>query len=172
MALATSLIYVLVLTILGTAVYWTTRRDIVHTGLDVKRVRADFAAESAAQWALIEVARYDGGRKPFTRGTHDPTGMNPIPIQDSHGNKNPAALHPDELANYAGSQVRLDADGWIVLDAGHAGNTFSRGGNEVLSFKVWYPDSLTMRVTGKAKVEGTVADIDVISRLDSAWVPF
>lgn len=170
LALAGSLVLLIVLALLGTGVYWSTRSDVVHAGRDARRMRADFAAESAVQWALLEVSRYDGGRVPYAKGTHDASGATPIPKQVG-GARNPAFLDPDSLALYPGRTVRLDGDGWIVSAASQADKTFSGGKNETLAFKVWYPDARTLRISGRGEVEGVTARMDIISRLDSTLVP-
>lgn len=46
------------------------------------------------------------------------------------------------------------------------------GGAENLAFKVWYPDDSTLRITGKADVDGATAQLDMVSNLKEVAVPF
>lgn len=173
-ALVGALVLLIVLTALGSGVYLTTRRDIVHTGRDLDRVRAEFAAESAAQWALVEVSRYDGGRRPYSRATHDRSGRNPLhpdPGSDPTAAGEFSGLDPGRLSAYSGAEVRRDSEGWIVLTHRRREGTFSRGASETLAFKVWYPDPITVRVSGRGTVDGASAVVEVRGLLDPALVP-
>src|SRR3954468_1564786 len=81
-ALASVLIFLLVLSILGTAAYRNVGTDITHSGKDFRRVQAEFAAESALQWGLLELSRVRPGKLPFTLATHAADGM--LVLKDEH----------------------------------------------------------------------------------------
>jgi hypothetical protein len=175
MTIIGTLVLLSALTMLGSGVYLTTHRDIVHTARDTDRIRAEFAAESAVQWALLELIRYDGGRRQFTRATHDRNGITPLspdprpdPVMDGEFR----GLDPRRLSAYSGSRIRRESDGWIALTATSKAGTYSRGPSENIAFKIWYPDRSTIRVSGRGTVDGTTAILEVKGRLDSAWVPF
>lgn len=170
LALASALVLIIVLGLLGSGVYWTTHSDIVRSGRDLRRVRSDFAAESAVQWALLELSRTDGGRTPFTLATHDSSGNSPLPAMVG-GKRNKAVFDPSLLSAYPGRRVEMDPDGWVVSQGFGQQRTFSSGKDELLAFKVWYPDHRTLRISGRGEVEGKSSTMDVLSRLDTAWIP-
>lgn len=173
-ALAGALIFLIVVTVLGSGIYFTTRRDIVHSGRDLSRMRAEFAAESAVQWALMEVSRYDGGRRPYSRATHDRDGMTPLhpdPGRDADHMGSFKGLDPRKLSRYPSATIRRGQDGWMVVTTDRKEASFSGYPTETLAFKVWYPDQATIRVSGRGTVAGVSATLEVKGRLDPALVP-
>ena len=48
---------------------------------------------------------------------------------------------------------------------------FSGGGVETISFKAWYPDDSTLRITGRGMVKGTQAELELRSELKPAYLP-
>lgn len=175
MTIIGTLVLLSVLTMLGSGVYMTTHRDIVLTGRDTDRIRAEFAAESAVQWALLEVTRHDGGRRQFTRATHHRNGIAPLSPDhrpDPERDGEFRGMDPGRLSAYSGSRIRRESDGWIALTTTGKAGTYSRGPSENIAFKIWYPDMSTIRVSGRGTVDGATAFLEVKGRLDSAWVPF
>ena len=47
----------------------------------------------------------------------------------------------------------------------------SNSKKEILSFKVWYPDDSTLRIQGRGEVDGSTADVDLMSHLRDIAVP-
>ena len=57
LALASVLGIMIALSLLGTLMFRNVGTDITHSGVNARRIRAEFAAESAIQWGLVEVSR-------------------------------------------------------------------------------------------------------------------
>lgn len=160
-----------VLAILGTMVYQNVNTDINHSGNDVDRVRAEFAAESAVQWGLAEVARERPGNFPFTLATHTADGGAPMSAstkdEEGHGLK----LQSGDVQLMEGAQGGVDKDGWIYQVTTQRELSVSNSKKEILSFKVWYPDDSTLRIQGRGEVDGSTADVDLMSHLRDIAVP-
>ncbi len=152
--------FVLVLSLIGVLVVKSVRNDSNLSGRDLSRVRADFAAESAVQWAMTEILRTDGGRGALTMATHDPSGEHPL--HDDGGGR----LDASALATPKGIKARLGEDGWIIADFQGKEATFSGGDQESVAFKVWYPDDKTVRISGKATVDGVTSRIHFRSKAE------
>ena len=167
--LAAVLGLIAVLGIMGTVVVRSVRTDIIHAGRDSRRIRAELAAESAAQWALLELSRRRGGYFPFTLATHDKEGIRRMgsaptgPGSDQY--TGPWPLDARQLTGFPGAGISIDRDGWAVMRNASPARNISGGDEEVLSFKAWYPNDTTLRVTGKAVVDGSQARIEVTATL-------
>jgi hypothetical protein len=160
----------LVLGVLGGMVYRNVGTDITHTGRDVNRVRAEFAAESAVQWALAEVSRKRPGKPPFTLATHDEDGLHAMSSGEKEEGK-PTRLSPDDVDRLEGANGGMDKAGWIYQSTSKRELSVSNAKSEELSFKVWYPDDSTLRIQGRGVVDGATADVDLMSRLRDIAVP-
>lgn len=173
--LAATLGVIAVLGILGTVVLRAVRTDIVHAGKDSRRVRAELAAESAAQWGLLELSRRRGNRFPFTIATHDRDGKAPMgrtPTDpDAERYTGPWPLEVRDLTAFPGARISIDKDGWAVMRSASPGQNVSGGDEEELAFKAWYPNDSTLRVTGKAVVDGSQARIEVMANLSQTPLP-
>jgi hypothetical protein len=171
MALLGVLGVLIVLAILGTVVYSSVHTDITHSGRDVNRVRAEFAAESAVQWGLAEVARKRPGAEPFTLATHGPTGESPLggSAYDEDGRR--LTLRSDDISRIQGAEGGIDHDGWIYQTTHGRELSVSNSPTETLAFKVWYPDDSTLRIEGRGDVEGSSADVDLVSRIRDRAIP-
>jgi hypothetical protein len=167
--LAAVLGLVAVLGLLGTVVVRSVGTDITHTGKDSRRIRAELAAESAAQWGLLELARRRDGRFPYTLATHDSGGVarmrgsGSVPRSDRY--TGPWPVTAADLIPFPGSRVSIDRDGWAVMRSTAPDLNLSSGDDEELAFKAWYPDDSTLRVTGRASVDGSQASIEVMAVL-------
>jgi hypothetical protein len=161
----------LVLGLLGSIVYRSVNTDITHSGRDVGRVRAEFAAESAVQWALTEVGRKRPGKQPFTLATHDPDGKTAIPTGDEDEDGAPKQLTPGDVEMLEGAHGGTDKQGWIYQTTTKRELSVSNAEKEILSFKVWYPDDSTLRIQGRGEVDGSTSDVDLMSRLRDIAVP-
>lgn len=170
-ALIAVLGFVLVSTVVGISAYRTIHTDIDYTGRDLQRIRADFAAESAVQWALAEALRMDGDRQPLTRATHDSTGEHPLYTVPPAASDAPRPLLPAELASPQGIEVSRDQEGWIVAEIKGKEKTYSGGKSEILSFKLWYPNDSTVRITGRAQVDGVPSQINFLSKTRDVLTP-
>jgi hypothetical protein len=185
-ALASVLPIMVVLSIFGTMVYRNVHTEIIHSGKDTKRVRAEFAAESAVQWALAELSRPRPGKLPFTMATHQSDGLAPMSGSSTesiihaynadpyHHEEEPPArkFNPSDLAEFPDAKMGVDENGWIFKTTTTAESGISGGGRETLAFKVWYPDDTTLCITGKAVVDGSTAQLDLVSDLQEVLVPF
>ena len=173
--LAATLGVIAVLGVLGTVVLRSVRTDIVHAGKDSRRVRAELAAESAAQWGLLELSRRRGNRFPFTLATHDREGDAPLrraptgPEADRF--TGPWPLAAGDLTPFPGARITIDRDGWAVMRSATPDRNVSGGDEEELAFKAWYPDDSTLRVTGKAVVDGSQGRIEVMATLSQTPLP-
>ncbi len=161
----------MVLAILGTMVYHNVNTDITHSGKDVNRVRAEFAAESAVQWGLAEVARKRPGKEPFTLATHDAAGEHPISGSAKDEDGAPLHLGGEDVERMYGAKGGIDKDGWIYETVHSRELTVSNAKDELLAFKVWYPDDSTLRVQGRGEVDGSTADVDLVSHIRDIAVP-
>ena len=161
----------MVLGVLGTMVYNNVNTDITHSGRDVNRVRAEFAAESAVQWGLAEVARKRPGQEPFTLATHGPSGEHRLSsgAEDEEGHS--LLLGGEAVERMYGSQGGVDKDGWIYATAKGRNLTVSNAKTETLAFKVWYPNDSTLRIQGRGDVDGASADVDLVSHIRDIAVP-
>lgn len=173
--LAAVLGFIAVLGILGTVVLRTVRTDVVHAGKDSRRVRAELAAESAAQWGLLELSRRRGNRFPFTIATHDRDGESPMGRAptgpEAERYTGPWPLDPRDLTPFPGARISIDKDGWAVMRGASPDQNVSGGDREELSFKAWYPNDSTLRLTGKAVVDGSQARIEVMANLNQTPLP-
>jgi hypothetical protein len=61
--------------------------------------------------------------------------------------------------------------GQLVVRAA-ARHTPWRGKSESLAFKAWYPNDRTLRVTGRVIVDGTTAEMNLLSALREVAVRF
>lgn len=161
----------IVLAILGSVVYHSVRTDITHSGRDVNRVRAEFAAESAVQWGLAEVARKRAGTEPFTLATHDPTGESRLDGSQYDEDGKRIALRADDVSRTQGAEGGIDKDGWIFQTTHGRDASVSNSSSETLAFKVWYPDDSTLRIEGRGEVDGSSADVDLVSRIRDRAIP-
>lgn len=165
-----------VLAILGTMVYRNVNTDITHSGRDVNRVRAEFAAESAVQWGLAEVAHKRPGKVPFTLATHAADGMGAMDYTgkthySDEETGQTTKLTPDQIDFTQGVKGGVDKNGWIYRATSDPEISISNAKKEILSFKVWYPDDSTMRIQGRGEVNGSTANVDLVSRIREIAVP-
>lgn len=170
-ALLGALGMLVVLSILGVVVYRNVNTDITHTGRDIARVRAEFAAESAVQWGLAEVARKRPGCEPFTLRTHGPDGEAPLEGDPRGEDGVRLKLKPDDVERMPGARGGIDEDGWVYGSVSGRDHSVSYAKSETLSFKVWYPNDSTLRIQGRGEVDGTVADVDLVSTIRIVAVP-
>jgi hypothetical protein len=172
LALATVLSLLIVLSILGSAVYRNVGTDITHSGMNTRRIRAEFAAESAIQWGLVELSRPRKGRLPFTLATHDGDGETRL-----HGKAamdaafGPWPLQTSDFTAFPGAEIGVDKDGWIFMHGTSAEKTISGGKDELLAFKAWYPNDTIMRMTGRALVDGSQAQLELEAHLRKSPAP-
>lgn len=160
-----------VLGILGVVVYRNVNTDITNTGREVARVRAEFAAESAVQWGLAEVARKRGTIAPFTLATHGPEGEEPLGGGEMDEDGNRRKLSGEDVERMPGAYGGVDKDGWIYSSVKGRELTVSYAKSETLAFKVWYPNDSTLRIQGRGEVDGNVADVDLVSTIRIVAVP-
>jgi len=167
--LAAVLGLIAVLGLLGTVVVRSVGTDITHTGKDSRRIRAELAAESAAQWGLLELGRRRAGKFPYTLATHDRDGIarmrHPPTGPGSDRYSGPWPLAATDLVPLPGSSISIDGDGWAMMRSTSPSLNISSGDDEELAFKAWYPDDSTLRVTGRARVDGSQASIEVMAVL-------
>jgi type II secretory pathway pseudopilin PulG len=173
--LAVVLGFIAVLGILGVVAVRSVRTDITHSARDSRRIRAELAAESAAQWALLELSRRRAGCFPFTLATHDRDGVHRMSNAPSGPGSErytgPWPLAARDLTPFPDAQISLDDDGWAVMRSTVHGRNLSAGNDEELAFKAWYPNDTTLRVTGRARVDGSQAHIEVMSILKQTPQP-
>jgi hypothetical protein len=160
-----------VLAILGTMVYQNVNTDITHSGKDVNRVRAEFAAESAVQWGLAEVARKRTGKLPFTLATHAPDGVHLMSASAKDEDGHTLKLGKNDIQMLAGARGGVDKGGWLYQTIKNRKLSISNAKEETLSFKVWYPDDSTLRIQGRGEVDGSTANVELKSRLREIAVP-
>jgi Tfp pilus assembly protein PilX len=170
--MATVLLIMVILGVLGSVVYTSVHTDITHSGKDLNRVRADFAAESAVQWGLAELGRDRPGHMAFTQATHSSDGKSPLPDKLGSGEANPQKFVPSEMASFPDAKTGRDKQGWIFENTVSAAKSISRGSQETLAFKAWYPDDSTLRITGRGTVNGVSAEMEFISHMKEYPVPF
>jgi Tfp pilus assembly protein PilX len=161
----------MVLAVLGTMVYRNVNTDITHTGRDVSRVRAEFAAESAVQWALAEASRKRPNSMPFTLATHDPGGKKPLAENSRNEDGNRLKLKQADVVASEGASLGVDNDGWIYQTTKTREASVSNAKKETLAFKIWYPDDSTLRIQGRGEADGSTANVDLVSRLREVAVP-
>jgi hypothetical protein len=172
LALATVLSLLIVLSILGSAVYRNVGTDIAHSGMNVRRIRAEFAAESAIQWGLVELSRPRKGRLPFTLATHDRDGQTRLQGQAAmKAAIGPWPLQSSDFTGFPDAEIGVDGNGWIFMHGTSADKTVSGGNDERLSFKAWYPNDSTMRMTGRALVDGSQAQLELEAHLGKGAAP-
>ena len=171
LALATVLSLLIVLSILGSAVYRNVGTDIAHSGMNTRRIRAEFAAESAIQWGLVELARPRKGRLPFTLATHEADGLTRFPKAADKDTVGPWPLQASDFTAFPEAKIGVDQDGWVSMRVKSAGKTLSGGEDELLSFKAWYPNDTTMRMTGRAVVDGSQAQLELETVLRKTAAP-
>lgn len=169
-ALASALGFLVVLSLLGSVVYRSVKTDSLHTGKDSRRVRAEYAAESAVQWGLLELSRIRPGRFPFTLATHGPDGITSFKEYARRAGKaassdsaGPWPLAASDLTPFPGATISLGADGWMTMRNRSPEQAISSGKDELLSFKAWYPNDSTLRITGRSVVDGSKAEMEMQS---------
>jgi len=172
LALASVLSILIVLAIVGSAVYKNVTTDVTHSGMNAKRVRAEYAAESAIQWGLVELARARPGKLPFTLGTHAYDGETPIgTVTNRDSETGPWPLLASDFTGFAGSEIGMDKDGWIFMHGTSADKSITGGKDERLAFKAWYPNDTTLRMTGRALVDGSVAQLELETHFRKIPIP-
>ena len=171
--IAAVLIFLMALTLFGTYAYMNSRTDIKLTQRHYKKVRANFVAESAVNWALAEVSRARGDWVPYTKATHDPSGN--FALSDYVGGyRQGRKLKLSEVnAIYPGSMVGLDTNGWISQATTYAANSISGQVPERLAFKIWYPSTPvnTVRVTARGITGTDTVNVEFIGTFNDTFIP-
>lgn len=173
-ALLTVLAFVAVLSILGGTVLRAVSGDISHSGKDSRRVRAEFAAEAAVQWGLLEISRRREQSLPFALATHKEDGATPFGRSGSAPEDRytgPWPLSISDMEPFPGAEIFKEADGWIAMRSRDSLANFSGGKNEYLAFKAWYPNDSTLRISGRASVDGSTAALELVNSLHVSAVP-
>ncbi|MEO7425602.1 MAG: hypothetical protein ABI036_10475, partial [Fibrobacteria bacterium] len=133
LALASVLSIVMVLALLGSAVYRNVNTDITHSGKDSKRVRAEYAAESAVQWGLVELGRARPGMLPFTLATHAYDGETKISeVTKRSAETGPWPVLASDFTGFSGAKIGMDAEGWMYMHITASDKTISGGKDELL----------------------------------------
>lgn len=168
------LVMVVVLSLLGTVAMRTVAGDVRHSGKDSRRVRAEYAAESAVQWALSEIGRRRSDQMPYTLATHKEDGVTPMGRRQAgiSPTSETARLEISDLAAFPGAGIERDREGWIELQGWDRSHNLSGAEDEVLAFKAWYPNDSTLRITGRAVVNGSQARIELVSTLRISVFPY
>lgn len=168
------LIFLVVLSGLGTILHRSISGDITHTGRDSRRVRSEFAAESAVQWGLVEISRRRANGLPYTLATHGQDGTTPLAKAGSDGEiryTGPWRLEIPDLAEFPAAEITREPDGWIAMRSRNPVRNLSGGEDEYIAFKAWYPDDTTLRITGRALVDGAQAKLEMVSILRVSTTP-
>lgn len=169
-SLAGVLLAVAVLGVLGGAALRNVRSDLTHSGRDLKRVRADFLAESAVNWCLVELAKSEGGQLPYTRATHSNDSLHALPDFLPNGNPNPRKLAWRTMAPLFPGPIREDGQGWIGQENSTKERSITGADREKVAFKIWYPDDSTFRIIGRGEADGVATRVDFLGRLKDVLI--
>jgi hypothetical protein len=173
-ALVTVLAFIVILSVLGGVLHHAVSGDITHSGKDSRRVRAEFAAETAVQWGLLELSRRRANSLPFSLATHQKDGTTPfsgVGLNPEDRYTGPWPLHVSDLTAFPAAEIVREQEGWIAMRSRDAARNISGGKDEYIAFKAWYPNDTTLRISGRAVVDGSRANLDLVSTLHVSKVP-
>jgi hypothetical protein len=173
-ALVTVLAFFVVMTLMGGTAMRAVSGDITHSGKDSRRIRAEFAAETAVQWGLVEISRRRPQGLPFSLATHREDGATEYGragLDPDNRYAGPWPLNISDLSAFPGAEITREADGWVAMRSRDTLLNFSGGKNEYLAFKAWYPNDTTLRISGRALVDGSRATLELVSTLRVRTVP-
>ena len=164
--MAVILFMAVALTLVVTLAVHRVKGEVHSTGRDLRHIKAKAVAESAINWAQQALANpKDASQGTFMVATLDSTGKKALPDK-LEGKPNPAKLQPNALVQvYAGETVEAK-DGWISHTTKSSKKSLTDSDSETMSFKIWYPDSKTLRITGKGVVEGVQAQVEMTGQLN------
>jgi len=153
MALFTILAVFIIVVLLGNLTFMSIHLDLKHTDRELKKGLRDYAGDAALHWGLFLTQKNE-----FSCATHDSTGTNPVDTSI-----NCEFSLSDSNAFYPGRSLAFDSSGWITTSPGSEGQSLTGTTDEVLSFKVWYPnnDIDSVRITGRAVIKGKVSEVSI-----------
>ena len=163
--IAIILIVMLVLLSVGSVSMYKVRGDTRHTTRDILQTKAESVAESAVSWAISGLAVDRPTVLAYTAATHSNDGVLPLPNYLQNSEVNPRKLHAWEMSSIYGGQVLTDNAGWIYQRTTTVSVSLTRSKDETISFRVWFPNDSTLRVTGKGKVQGVEAQVEMTGKL-------
>jgi hypothetical protein len=173
-ALVTVLAFFVILTLMGGTAMRAVSGDITHSGKDSRRIRAEFAAETAVQWGLVEISRRRPQGLPFSLATHREDGATEygrVGLDPDDRYAGPWPLKISDLSAFPAAEISREADGWIAMRSRDTLLNLSGGKNEYIAFKAWYPNDTTLRISGRALVDGSRATLELVSTLRVRNVP-
>ena len=81
------------------------------------------------------------------------------------------ALRSEDVSRTQGAEGGIDKNGWIYQSTHGREASISNSMSETLAFKIWYPDDSTLRIQGRGDVDGSSADVDLVSRIRDIAIP-
>lgn len=174
--MAVMLIGLMILTLLAAIAIRNTRSEIALTGQTQINLRDNLAAESAVNWALAELGRPRGDWAPFTKATHDPSGLVRLSDTLPDGTKQGRLLRNVEVYPiHSGATIAKNDEGWIYTYTMDATKSISGLVPEKFLFKVWYPETPvnTVRISAKS-IAGKDKDttrVEFIGTFKNAFIP-
>lgn len=167
-SLLTALVLMVVLGILGVVTYRQVNGDIRHAGRDLKRVKAEYLAQTAVQWALGALAKPGDTLlvRPFTAGTHGMDGTTALP--DRVGDlPNYLRIQAGDLSRILPGLPARDAEGWFIVRNRSPSASLTGAADETLSFKVWYPSRSMVRISGRGRADGVSSTLEMVGDIET-----
>ncbi|HKP95344.1 MAG TPA: hypothetical protein VJ385_06260 [Fibrobacteria bacterium] len=167
-SLLTALVLMMVLGILGMVTYRQVNGDIRYAGRDLRRVKAEYLAQTAVQWALGALARPSDTLlvKPFTAGTHRKDGSTPLPDR-VEGMTNYLRIQAGDLSRILPGRPMRDEEGWFIVRNRNPATSLTGATEEVLSFKVWYPSGTMVRISGRGRADGVSSTLEMVGDIET-----
>lgn len=164
-ALAAALIFMVVLVMVGSVSMLKVRGELRHTTRDILQTKAQAVAESAVNWAISALSQDRPGVLAYTAATHANDGVQPLADYLQNNEINPRKLHAWDVAGVYGGAAAIDRDGWIFQRTLSPAASLTRSREEVIAFRVWFPNDSTIRVTGRGEVQGVQAQVEMTGKL-------
>ena len=161
----------MVLTIMGGVAVHSVRGEVGHAGRDSNHARAQLVAESALNWAISALQKDKPNVLAFTAATHASNGTDRLPEYLENGVLNNRKLHTSDMTALYPTAPYEDKDGWITETTEDPRYSLTGATQEAIAFKIWYPDDSTLRIQGRGDVDGSSADVDLVSRIRDIAIP-
>jgi hypothetical protein len=156
MAIVMALFFMVVAGVFGFVSYQKVKQDVNETSQNVKLAKSKFASEAAAYMGL-GIANPEGATAPACV-THTSGGKTPA---TGSGSCQSTDLTPFERI-YAKGALTLDSKtGWLTSKPSDTAEALTGNLKEKLEIKIWQPTPASVRVVGRATVNGITTDMQL-----------
>ncbi len=143
----------LVSTIIGAVSFRKVKGEMNETTQNVKTAKSRYLAEAAVYLGLA-VAQ---GAPGYTCVTHKPDGTTPATGSGSCGSEDLSKMP----GIYSGGISVESGSGWLLSAPADTADALTGSLTERIRVKIWMPAADTVRVVGRARVNGIDADVQL-----------